>query len=99
MKKVFLIIAIIIGIGFVYSCDSPGKKAAKEGMSCVESAIDNASSITEAQQSILKCQEIMKSKYQSKITNDQDFAKEFMESSKDWDKKIEEKLKTKFGSK
>jgi len=98
MKKIITLIAIICLFSALNSCDSPGKKAAKEGMECIESAIDNASSLSSAQQAIQNCQENMKSKYGDKINSDPAFAKDFMESGKDWEKKIEEKLKAKFGS-
>jgi hypothetical protein len=102
MKNLFSLIVMLFLICVLIGCSEPaGKKAAKEGMDCMESAIDNASSLSSAQQAILQCQENLKNKYQDKINSDPAFAKDFMDvgnSNKDFEKKLAEKIKAKFGT-
>ncbi len=102
LKNFVTLIALFLLIGIFYGCEPAGKKAAKEGMECLESAVDNATSITSAQQAMKDCQEKLKAKYQDKINNDPAFAKDFLETgnaNKDFEKKLEDKLQSKFGPK
>lgn len=99
MKKTFGLFLIAILSITLLSCGSQGKKAANEYLNCVEQAIDNSSTMEDASSKAMKCAEDLKSKYQSKIASDPDFAKDFMEESAKVQKEITEKMTKKFNKK
>ena len=98
MKNLTALFSILLIVFLLTNCDSPGKKAAKESMECLEQAVDNENTIEKTREAISKCREQLKSKYQDKIQNDSKFQSDFEEASKDFEKTLEEKLKKKYGN-
>lgn len=95
MKKVLFLFAIVSMITLT-ACQSSGEKAADEIIECMNEALDNSSDLEEFESKLKECRDNLRRKYQDKI-NDSEFLKDVEKKFADFDKKIEEKAREKFG--
>ncbi|MCK5853453.1 hypothetical protein KAH27_10535 [bacterium] len=95
MKRFRLIAITMILATMMLSCDSPGTKAAKESMKCMEEAIENSHDMNDAREAIMDCQKMAKDKYLDELQEDEEFMNDFNASAKEFDSKLQKLLKEK----